>query len=899
MMKQYGVWFFSTFLVLMSISQLSASHFMGGDITYECLGGTEYKVSLTIYRDCNSATAFQQFAALSLSGVDCPGFQVFSSVELQPTYPRIITPLCEQEVDLCESQDGTYGVQQYLYEGIYTVPEDCQEIRVSYSDCCRNTAISTLIEPQTEDFYIGGIINTLDANCNSSPKFNNTPTPFSCVGQEVNYNHGVTDDDGDDLVFSLVNCFDGPNDGVEYLAPYSGVNPLDATDLSIDPATGAITFIPNALQVGVLCVLVEEFRNGVKIGEIVRDIQFTVLNCSSNTIDENVLPVLSGIDGVADMNGTTGDFEMDVCLGIPLCFDMNAFDVDGHNLELSWNQGIPDGSFSINGNGTTNAGAEFCWTPVSADIGLNFFTVTVMDDACDIRGVNTYTFTLNVSDGGVDYTVNTNEVSCNGGNDGSASLNVTTPLDNPSYEWPTIPIQTGTSATNLSAGTYFVTLTDSSLDCDFAVLEVDVGESEALDASLAGASGQVSCQGGNDGVLEIQLDGGSGPFTYNWSNGPSNAMNSDLMAGNYTVTVTDNLGCTTTASFEVTQPDALVLNATTSDYNGFGVSCTGGDDGEIDLEVAGGTIPYTYNWSNGAISENNTNITAGTYTVTVTDFNGCSDSLVVGLNQPTVLQTQLNNIPTTCFESSDGSIVIEGMSGAVPPYSWSLNGEDYIMVDTFPIIIPNQTRGQKEIFFLDAVGCIYPNLIEVASPDSLTVEILPDDVFLDLGDEVDISFLTNSTDSFDFVWTATYGLECDTCAFFTHQPLQTTGFTLSLTEKTTGCQATGNAIIRVVEDDFVFVPNIFTPNDDGFNDRLSVYVKKDAVTRIISFRVFNRWGGQVYSVYDNFDVNDINVGWDGIFEGKRAPSGVYVYAVEVEYINGKIETFSGDVTLVR
>lgn len=871
---------------------------MGGDMTYTCLGNNQYLIQLTVYRDCNSVTTYENNLPLSIFSHSCD-YQSSTSIILTDNYPLVITPICELEEDLCDSENGTYGVQEFLYERVVTLPEDCSEILVSFSDCCRNAAISTLVSPNQEEFYIGAVVNTQDVLCNSSPKFNNNPTPFSCVGQEVNYNHGVTDADGDDLVFSLVDCYQSYDTGVLYQSPYSGTNPLQAINLSIDPVTGAISFIPTALQVGILCVKVEEYRNGVKIGEIIRDIQFTVLNCSTNTIDENILPVISGIDGTASQSGTTGEFEASLCYGTNICFALYAFDADGHRLELSWNESIEDASFIVSNNNSQAAEAEFCWTPDIDDVGVNFFTVTVKDDACDIRGINTYTFKLLVTDGGLDYNYTESQVSCFGGSDGSATITFNPPLTNPTITWPTSPPQTGFTATNLSAGTYYVMVQDVSVECDNASIKIDISENEAIDVVADGITNQISCAGENDADLDVHITGGIGPYSVIWSNNETDTILNNLVAGNYTISITDAEGCLANQTFTVTEPPVLSVDYVRSDYNNYGISCTGGNDGWIDLTVQGGTPLYNTTWSNGATTEDLNNLLAGNYGVTVTDDNGCQDSLMVVLDEPTPLVSTLDNISATCFESKDGSIVIENVVGAVPPYAWSLNGESFVEIDTFPVIIPNQRRGEKTIYFRDDVGCIYTNTTFIESPDPLFVTIIPTDTLLSLGDDLQVSFLTNSTDLYDVNWTSTLeGFDCDTCLFFDYQPLATTNFSLELVEQTNGCRADAKAAIRVAEESYIFMPNVFSPNDDGFNDLLNVFAKSTTVTAINYLRIYDRWGATVYEEVD-FQPNDVQLGWDGYVNGKKAPAGVYVYVLEAQYINGKNKLISGDITLIR
>ena len=130
----------------------------------------------------------------------------------------------------------------------------------------------------------------------------------------------------------------------------------------------------------------------------------------------------------------------------------------------------------------------------------------------------------------------------------------------------------------------------------------------------------VSCFGGSDGSLDLTAFGGTVPYTYLWSNAATTEDLTGLPAGTYTVTITDANGCTATASTTINQP-AAALTASTTQVD---VLCYGDATGSVDLTVSGGTIAYSYLWSNAATTEDITSLTAGTYTVTVTDANGCT-----------------------------------------------------------------------------------------------------------------------------------------------------------------------------------------------------------------------------------------------------------------------------------
>ena len=144
----------------------------------------------------------------------------------------------------------------------------------------------------------------------------------------------------------------------------------------------------------------------------------------------------------------------------------------------------------------------------------------------------------------------------------------------------------------------------------------------------------LNCNGDCDGSIFIDVAGGCPPYNFSWSNGESTEDLNNLCAGSYNLTVTDENGCAEEITVEITEPDAITITETSSDYNGFGVSCNGDSDGSIDITVEGGVGLYSYAWSNSETTEDLSNLGAGTYTLTVTDENGCSEEITVEITEP-------------------------------------------------------------------------------------------------------------------------------------------------------------------------------------------------------------------------------------------------------------------------
>ena len=393
-------------LMLFSFGKVNASHFMGGDITYVCIGPNQYSIVAKLFRDCNGIPLPTNIS-VNIASANCGYNQSVQLSNLNGATNSYITPLCDPSQDACVNNSGVYGVEQYFYRGIVTLPTclSGSDFIISWNTCCRNSAITTLANSGSNWLY--ATLNNTLAQCNSSPAFNFEPTVYLCLGQTNHFNNGVTDIDGDELVFSLTDCLETATSSVAYNAGFSGTQPLTTSSLSIDAQTGQIDMVPTALEVGVICILVEEKRSGIKIGETIRDLQFAVVDCGSND-----LPEISGFNGTASNLGLTGAYSYTGCVGEEMEFSLASYDAQGvptiasQQITMDWGIGISGASFIIDDTTSTLPSATFRWTPGPGDVGTKFFTVKIKDDACIFNGISVFTYKITVQASGLNYSPN-------------------------------------------------------------------------------------------------------------------------------------------------------------------------------------------------------------------------------------------------------------------------------------------------------------------------------------------------------------------------------------------------------------------------------------------------------------------------------------------------------------
>lgn len=405
----------------------------------------------------------------------------------------------------------------------------------------------------------------------------------------------------------------------------------------------------------------------------------------------------------------------------------------------------------------------------------------------------------------------------------------------------------------------------------------------------------VSCNGDTDGQVQLVATGGNGVFTYDWPSLAQTGSNlSDLAPGTYNVIITDGNDCEFETEVTIGEPDPLVLVIDTD--NTMSVGCSGDDDGMIALVTVGGNPGIqTYTWTpNVSTSEIATNLAPGMYTATVTDSKGCTDEVSYEIESP---QPIVVDIPTPdeplCNGLETFVEVTTATGGSGGPFRFSVNNGPLIPVGTpFPSL-----AGDISVQIFDARGCSLDTSFVISQPPPIIVD-LGDDIEMDLGDTIQIvPVIIPDLGPYSFSWSPGMDLSCIDCQQPDAFPINSTSVTLVVTDEN-GCTGTDNVNLRVLKRRLVFIPTGFTPNNDGINDLLEVFTGR-GVSGINHMRVYDRWGNMMFERENLAFSADGSDGWNGEYRGRAVEPGVYIYTVEVEFIDDAVLLYRGEVNIYR
>jgi gliding motility-associated-like protein len=458
------------------------------------------------------------------------------------------------------------------------------------------------------------------------------------------------------------------------------------------------------------------------------------------------------------------------------------------------------------------------------------------------------------------------------------------------YKWNTTPPKTGLNVTGLQGGkTYVVTATDN-LGCT-ATATVPVGNPLPLETSVTGFA-DVKCKGDATGWASAQADGGTAPYQWLWNAGttPTDSVAQGLVAGTYRVTITDINGCPGTSSVTIGEPSELRVQIQPTD-----AGCFGESTGSAKATALGGVGPYQITWADGTQNSTLSNLPAGVYALSVTDANGCLTPGSVEVGQPDApLSGTAGMEPPRCYGGHDGRIFLTG-AGGTPPYRYALN-DGPTNGSSIQIGI---SAGNYVPRIVDNHGCEFVlTPIEVTQPAQILVD-LGQDIQILFGEDTQLNAVVqNARGVPQYAWSLadSIWLSCLDCRNPSVYSLEFPTYFEVVVTDSLGCRAEDQIRVSVDKPRKVFVPTGFTPNGDFTNDLLLVHGQ--STSKATDFKIFDRWGEMVFQLKD-FAFNDESKGWDGNFRGQPCEPGVYVWILEVEYVDGVREVFKGNTTLIR
>ncbi len=384
-------------LIIFIISQcpLFATHIVGGDITLKSLGANNFEVTLRFYRDCTAGTAAYD-NPITLGVYD----QITNTEAFQFTLPLISTQIlvlgdsCFTPVGLC--------VEEGIYKGTINLANNINGYYLSWQRCCRNNIIQNIVLPGDAGmvFYVEFPDPIL---VNSSPVFGSYPNAYMCNSQPNIQDFSAIDSDGDSLAYFLITPLNGnasaatpiptpssgPYSSITWQTPYNALDMIGGVPvMSINPVTGILTATPSTLGIYVFAVVVKEYRGGIKIGEVRRDIQYQVISCNTNQAPIFINPTVASYSIVA---------------GDSLCIPIEASDINSDwvglsaSSELFTNPSTTAFTTFTNDSAIADVHSTFCFQSTCDHIREGAYSATFYARDYSCYGTNVVTTVVNIT----------------------------------------------------------------------------------------------------------------------------------------------------------------------------------------------------------------------------------------------------------------------------------------------------------------------------------------------------------------------------------------------------------------------------------------------------------------------------------------------------------------------
>ena len=473
----------------------------------------------------------------------------------------------------------------------------------------------------------------------------------------------------------------------------------------------------------------------------------------------------------------------------------------------------------------------------------------------------------------ISYT--TTPITCYGAN--NASITATISGGNAPYQFQWNNLATTLNQTNLSAGTYIITVTDN-VGCS-KVQNIIIPEAPLFTVNPIVTN--VTCFGANNGSINLNLTGGIAPVALTWSDGSTAGLiRNNLPPGTYTATISDGTPCFIVRTFTIIQPQPLVLAANITNP----LDCSTANNGSINLIVSGGTSPFNYTWSNGATTEDLSNLNAGNYFVTVSDANNCIITGQYSLVRPAPIQIAVTT--QTDFDCATREVTqnfVAQASGGIPPYQYQWSSGNTSGVNNQ--IMNSAVNGTVILTVTDSASCIATYTVDVDNPvignasfEATSFGYATYGIY-SIGDP--IQFISTITGDYESVrWDfgdGTFSTELN--PVHTYQIPRDYIVTQTVTYPF-GCVYVQTISLLVEKGYLLVVPTAFTPNRDTLNDTYRPVTKR---LKEVQLDIYDTWGSLIYS-----EKGDVLIGWDGTIKGFNAENGNYYSKVRAETFYGTI-----------
>ncbi|WP_118950754.1 gliding motility-associated C-terminal domain-containing protein [Taibaiella helva] len=417
--------FFVSLLLLALSLKVSANHLLGGELRYSLASVSgqiqTYKVTLVLIGDCSSNTG-NNVAFSALPGAN-PLVKLFKGTtqtdQLRLSYNAAesnieITPVCPDEAGntACSNINNPLpGIKKFVYNGNFTLDSPFDNWRFVFDGSITDGTFQTsagrsfiiqnavIVDPTTSGasiMYLEAMLNNVPGP-NNSTIFTSLPTPFFCLDKASTYSLGAADADNDQLQFSLIPAKTSAFTDIDYIAPFTAIRPLPTAPgaFNFNGTNGQMNFTPNEVKNCLVTNLVEEYRNGIKVGSTMREMTFIILNNCNN--DAPLTPV-SGITNADVAFDSANNLLLSVCEGqtADIAFDIKATDPNGDNTTITYSNLPAGATLSVSDNGTQTPVAHFVWNVIDAAPGNYIFYVTYTDDGCPLVTTKTVAYTITI-----------------------------------------------------------------------------------------------------------------------------------------------------------------------------------------------------------------------------------------------------------------------------------------------------------------------------------------------------------------------------------------------------------------------------------------------------------------------------------------------------------------------